>query len=350
MRITANQVTLARLVAMPAVSWLIYGDRHAQLWAVVLGTLIGCTDFVDGWLARKHGPTILGGLMDPIADKVFIAVCFVPFADRGYVPWELVAALFLREYLVTALRSGFERRQRQLKSTYMSKMKTWVQMTSLGLLMLMLVVDSRTALIAVFVGLAVAPLLGGIAFLVIKRRHWKGSWLGVGAHGTFAAIYIVWGAEAAAVAVMWFAVLLTWVSAIDYMAAARTVIAEPTGFDASRVLPSLALPVVGMLAIVHAHAPAWAVVAVFGLEFAHGGLDNLLAHHDAAPSASVWLARMLVIIGALGATLLVPDQARVLAVVAFAASLLGAAATFIGKRRFYVEPNLRDKKRAPAPA
>ena len=32
-------------------------------------------------LARKYGPTVLGGLLDPIADKVFIAFAYTPFAD-----------------------------------------------------------------------------------------------------------------------------------------------------------------------------------------------------------------------------------------------------------------------------
>src|SRR6185436_1830881 len=132
-----------------------------QTWAVIIGSFVGATDFVDGYLARKQGPTVLGGLMDPIADKVFIAVCFVPFADRGYVPWEIVAALFLREYLVTALRSSFERRQRQLRSTYMSKVKTWVQMTSLALILIMQLVKSHLVLTFVFVGMAILPAVLG---------------------------------------------------------------------------------------------------------------------------------------------------------------------------------------------
>jgi CDP-diacylglycerol--glycerol-3-phosphate 3-phosphatidyltransferase len=351
MRITANQVTLARLFAMPALASLIYGDQTQRLWAVIIGTLIGCTDFVDGWLARKHGPTILGGLMDPIADKVFIAVCFVPFADLGLVPWWLVMLMFLREYLVTALRSGFERRQRQLRSTYMSKMKTWVQMTSLGLIMLMLVVESRTALTAVFVSLAIAPLLGGIVFRIMKGRHWKGSWLGTAAHGMFAAIFIGWGAEWASWAVMAFAVLLTWLSAVDYVTAATTVIKEPTAFDLSRVLPALTLPVAGMLVIRSDAGPAWPVVAVLALEFAHGGIDNLLAHHDAAPAPWVWIGRQAVMILALAAIPLVPAHATWLALVAFAVSLAGTATTFVTRRRIYIEPKLRDKKRvAETPA
>ena len=113
--ITAIMVTLSRLIPMPLLSWWIYEshsganiDKAQVWWALVVCTIIGCTDFVDGYLARKHGPTVLGGLMDPIADKVFIAVGFLPYADRGWVPWWLVAALFLREFLVTALRSSFD--------------------------------------------------------------------------------------------------------------------------------------------------------------------------------------------------------------------------------------------------
>jgi CDP-diacylglycerol--glycerol-3-phosphate 3-phosphatidyltransferase len=348
MRITANQVTLARLLAMPALCGLVYGDARQQLIAVILGTLVGCTDFVDGWLARRQGPTILGGLMDPIADKVFIAVCFVPFADRGWVPWEMVTALFLREYLVTALRSGFERRQRQLKSTWMSKMKTWTQMSSLALLMLMMVVHSRTVLLAVFITLAVMPALGGIVFYMVKKRSWRGSIVGTIAHGSFALMYWQWGADGAALGLMSFAVGLTWVSAVDYLQAAAAVIKEPTRFDASRVLPALALPVAGMLALVHGSAPAWTVVGVLALEAAHGGLDNLLAHHDAAASPSVWAGRLTVTIGALAATLIVPQHALPLGALAFAVSLSGTAATFVSRRRFYLEAKLRDKKRVAA--
>src|SRR5262245_15811248 len=220
MRITANQVTLARLILMPMLCGLIYGDTAMQTWAVIIGTLVGATDFVDGYLARKQGPTVLGGLMDPIADKVFIAVCFVPFADRGYVPWELVAALFLREYLVTALRSSFERRQKQLRSTYLSKIKTWTQMTSLALIMIMLLVDSHQLLTVVFVGMAVFPALLAIVWRIVKGTHWRGAWVGTGLHAIFAAIFYLRGAHEATMVAVIAMVLLTWLSSIDYFTAA----------------------------------------------------------------------------------------------------------------------------------
>ena len=351
MRITANQVTFARLILMPMLCGLIYGDRTMQTWAVIIGSFVGATDFVDGYLARKQGPTVLGGLMDPIADKVFIAVCFVPFADRGYVPWEIVAALFLREYLVTALRSSFERRQRQLRSTYMSKVKTWVQMTSLALTMIMLLVKSHLVLTYVFVGMAILPAVLGIVWWVVKRKNWMGAWIGAVLHSLFALLFYLRGPQESTMVAVTVMVILTWVSAIDYVTAAVAVVKEPTLFDLSRLIPAAALPLVGMFALTNGSAPAWSVIVVMGLEFAHGGLDNLLAHHNAAAPWWVWGGRLAVTIGALAITLILPEHATVLGAIAAAVSLAGTAATFWSRRRYYLEPKLRDKKRTvPEPA
>ena len=46
------------------------------------------------------------------------------------------ALLFLREFLVTAMRSSFELRQMSLKSTYLAKVKTWTQMQGIGVILL----------------------------------------------------------------------------------------------------------------------------------------------------------------------------------------------------------------------
>src|SRR6185503_15906411 len=133
MRITANQVTIARLIGLPFVGALAYGDEQMRIIAVILGTLIGLTDTVDGYLARKYGSTVLGSLLDPVADKVFIVVCYACYADRGGMPWWIAAAVLSRELLVTVLRSSLELRGRRLPSTVVAKAKTWVQMIGFGL-------------------------------------------------------------------------------------------------------------------------------------------------------------------------------------------------------------------------
>src|SRR5262252_1727606 len=93
MRVTANQVTTVRLAAMPLLGYLVYCSPQAQVLGVILGTLIGLTDTVDGYLARKYGVTVLGSLLDPVADKVFTVVCYGVCADMGIIPWWVAAAV-----------------------------------------------------------------------------------------------------------------------------------------------------------------------------------------------------------------------------------------------------------------
>ncbi len=75
--------------------------------------------------------------MDPIADKVFIAVCFLPAIDMGWLPAWMVGGLFVREFAVTAARSVCERRGVSLKSPYLARYKTWAQMCGIGVLFLL---------------------------------------------------------------------------------------------------------------------------------------------------------------------------------------------------------------------
>ena len=346
-RITANQVTFARLVLMPLLCWMLYGGETARLWAVIVGTLIGCTDFVDGYLARKHGPTVLGGLMDPIADKVFIAVGFLPYADLGWVPWWLVAALFVREFLVTALRSSFEVRQKALRSSYLAKVKTWVQMIGLGLVLFVLVVHSEAATYAVLGFFTVAPLVGAWIFGRKTGRSWTGAWVGGFGFAICVAVYAWGGPRALTIGLFIAMVGITWVTGLDYLVGARK-LAGWHAFDFTRIAGAVCLPVVAVLSLIYADAPAWVVIALVSLELGHGGLDNLLAHHGAAASAWGWGGRVLGATAMLAAAMILPRYTVPLSLCALAISLAGTTVAFIRNRRFYLEARLREKKRVPA--
>ena len=148
--------------------WLIYGSPTTQAIGVAIGTLIGLTDTVDGYLARKYGPTVLGSLLDPVADKIFIVVCYGCFADRGGIPWWIAAAIFSREFLVTVLRSSLELGGQRLPSTGIAKVKTWVQMLAFGFLVLIPLIGSGRGLRVLFA----APF--AFALLVLATRPLSG--------------------------------------------------------------------------------------------------------------------------------------------------------------------------------
>ncbi|MSP17708.1 MAG: CDP-alcohol phosphatidyltransferase family protein [Myxococcales bacterium] len=348
MRITANQVTFARLILMPAVSALLYGGETALMVAVVLGTIVGCTDFVDGYLARRQGPTVLGGLMDPIADKVFIALAFLPYVDLEWVPWAAIAALFLREFLVTALRSSFEQRQRQLPSTYLAKIKTWVQMCGLLVLMLGLVVKRNEILVALYASGVVAALLGLVVFRLVTKRTWRGAWIFAGCFFGVSVMQAMVPKQHLPQVIVGIVLVYTWLTAFDYLLAARGVIRSLHSFDAARLVGAIALPLLAVSAIVHTDTPAWAPMVLCMSEFAVGGLDNLLAHHGAAPGALAWGGRVLLASLLLALAHLLPAVAGPLVMSAALVSVAGASWLFIRNRRFYLEERLREQRPAPA--
>ncbi|HEX6476669.1 MAG TPA: CDP-alcohol phosphatidyltransferase family protein [Acidimicrobiales bacterium] len=97
-----NAVTAARLAAVPVFLWLLFGVQNRVAAAALLAVL-GATDWVDGWLARRLGQvSTLGKVLDPVADRVLLGVGVVAIMVDGSVPLWLGAAVLAREALVSA--------------------------------------------------------------------------------------------------------------------------------------------------------------------------------------------------------------------------------------------------------
>ena len=113
LKITANMVTIARIVLMPIPGYMLYQGAQPLFACIGVIFLLGITDYIDGIMARREGPTVLGGLLDPIADKIFIAVIYLPLTerymegwDRAVVPMWMTMCIFCRDFLVTSLRTS----------------------------------------------------------------------------------------------------------------------------------------------------------------------------------------------------------------------------------------------------
>lgn len=346
--ITANQVTLARLIPMPLLAWLIYKgaevhDNRYMWWALIAGTLIGCTDWVDGMLARKYGPTTLGGLLDPIADKVFIAFAYMPFADATgkiyLVPWWACALMFTREFFITALRSAFEQRGLKFKTSYIAKAKTWTQMQGIGVLLLFPLLDDKKILLWLFGAGAAIPVIVAIVWWIVKKSFWRGA---VAMFLSFAGLLVVFLVDEkyAPSAIMIGIVAITWISGLDYLVNGWPKLRAAGDFrraDGVRLLGSLTLPVLLFAVLVYTDAPRWCLFAILAFELAVGGLDNLLSHHKVATLSLAWGGRVLGVSILLGGALLMKSQAMPLAIVATAVSVFGCSAEFIRGRAYYID-------------
>ena len=108
-----NGISAARLAGVPVFLWLVLGPRTAtaDYWAVGLLIVAGLSDWLDGKIARALNQTSrLGQVLDPAADRLYIAATIVALAVRGIIPWWLVAVLALREVIVGAGLAVLRRR------------------------------------------------------------------------------------------------------------------------------------------------------------------------------------------------------------------------------------------------
>jgi cardiolipin synthase len=97
-----NLLSAARLAGVPLFLWLIL--RRDDGWALVVLALAGFTDYLDGKIARRfHLVSRVGQLLDPIADRLYIAATLVGLAWRDIIPWWLVALLLARELLLAGV-------------------------------------------------------------------------------------------------------------------------------------------------------------------------------------------------------------------------------------------------------
>src|SRR5437899_6406387 len=125
----ADQLTVARALSVPVVvtlfAWPFHGPAY---WATAVFCVAMSTDWFDGRLARRHGRTSpLGSLLDPIADKVLVLGMLVMLIGQHVVPAWMVAAIVVREVLITGLRQAAIERGIVLAARDLGKLKTWAQ-------------------------------------------------------------------------------------------------------------------------------------------------------------------------------------------------------------------------------
>jgi cardiolipin synthase len=95
-----NAISMARLAGVPVFLWLVLGPK-ADWWAVGLLIAAGLSDWLDGKLARAwNQQSRLGQVLDPAADRLYIAATLAGLAVRGIIPWWLVAVLVSRELVL----------------------------------------------------------------------------------------------------------------------------------------------------------------------------------------------------------------------------------------------------------
>jgi cardiolipin synthase len=98
-----NALSVLRLALLPVFLWLVLGPEEDGLAVAVL-VLIGLSDYLDGYLARRlDQASQLGAVLDPVADRLYILAAVVGLGVREIIPLWLVLLLPARDVFLWCL-------------------------------------------------------------------------------------------------------------------------------------------------------------------------------------------------------------------------------------------------------
>ncbi|MBN1448242.1 MAG: CDP-diacylglycerol--glycerol-3-phosphate 3-phosphatidyltransferase [Bacteroidetes bacterium] len=137
----ANKLSLFRMLLSPVFFLMIISeDALMQQLSIAVFLIAAMTDWYDGEIARRSGTvTNIGKFLDPLADKFLTSAAFIAFAVLELVPWWMVIVIVLRDLIITVLRSLAESRNVHIITSKAAQTKTFIQMTVLYYLLLLVV-------------------------------------------------------------------------------------------------------------------------------------------------------------------------------------------------------------------
>jgi CDP-diacylglycerol--glycerol-3-phosphate 3-phosphatidyltransferase len=138
-----NTLSILRIILSPVyIILFLSGSVLSIQISFVVFTTAALTDWYDGWYARKYGfKTRWGQFLDPLADKILTSsalICFCILKIRDPRLWGseffvsvgvLVGVIILRDLILTIVRSYKELKGKEFKTSMISKVKTFSQMT-----------------------------------------------------------------------------------------------------------------------------------------------------------------------------------------------------------------------------
>jgi cardiolipin synthase len=169
-----NALTVLRMTLVVPLAWMIRETRYDE--AVVVAAVAGLTDALDGFLAKRCGwQSWLGGVLDPIADKLMLVACFVTLGMVGAHPDWLTWLVVGRDAVIVAGAVAWHNLIGRIHAqpTRLSKLTTVVQIVYVlaQLLHLSRWLDLPARLLDVLIGLtAVLTAVSGLQYVVVWSR------------------------------------------------------------------------------------------------------------------------------------------------------------------------------------
>jgi cardiolipin synthase len=172
-----NLITIARLLAVPLIVWLMIADQFAE--ATLLFVVAGLSDAADGFIAKRFGASsVLGAYLDPIADKAMLVSVFVTLGFKGFLPAWLIVLVVSRDILIVGgvMLAYMLADPMEVKPLWISKINTVAQIVLIVFVLgdLSGISLSRPFLFVTVIAVAALTVASAAAYLVEWGRHMAG--------------------------------------------------------------------------------------------------------------------------------------------------------------------------------
>jgi CDP-diacylglycerol--glycerol-3-phosphate 3-phosphatidyltransferase len=138
-----NTLSVLRILLSPVFLYcFLSGNDTLIIFSFFIFTIAALTDWYDGWYARRYGfKTKWGQFLDPLADKILTSSALLAFyfykqnhpeflGNDNFISFGiLIAVIILRDIILTLVRSYKELKGQDFKTSFISKSKTFIQMT-----------------------------------------------------------------------------------------------------------------------------------------------------------------------------------------------------------------------------
>lgn len=137
-----NLLTIFRIIAIPIFVLFFYLPLSwNHLASALIFAVAAFTDWLDGYIARTfHQTSVLGEFLDPVADKLVVAVALVLLVGEKSLPFLAIPAAVIvgREIVISALREWMAEigKRASVAVSFVGKVKTFLQMVAIFLLLL----------------------------------------------------------------------------------------------------------------------------------------------------------------------------------------------------------------------
>ena len=165
------------MLAVPVLVLIFYVPQYGHLLATILFVLACITDWLDGYLARNLSLTTrFGAFLDPVADKLIVAVALVLVVGENIVPYLAIPAAIIvgREIVISSLREWMAEigKRTSVAVSMVGKVKTVVQMIALTLLLFYTPTVNRSILALGVIALYLAAVMTLWSMIIYLKLAW----------------------------------------------------------------------------------------------------------------------------------------------------------------------------------